>query len=131
MIPQLLRYPNLLLTQSLGPKSLLLTHLTNPTQPLEPQSPPLNSRKQQNSTYPGEHHCRIGCLAYLRDMLIHSLAAAYNNPATSKTRAHRLLPNQFTTVPVADSSQDTMDPITPGKAAAAFPERFASNLARL
>ena len=71
------------------------------------------------------------CLDYLWDLLIHSLAAAYNNPATSTTRAHRLLPNQFTTLPVADSSQDTMDPITPGKAAAAFPARFASNLARL
>ena len=63
--------------------------------------------------------------------ILYSLAAAYNNPATSTTRAHKLLPNQFTTLPVADSSQDTMDPIAPGKAAAAFPARFASNRARL
>ena len=97
----------------------------------DPQVHRWNSWKQQNSTDPGEHHCRIGCLEYLWDLLIHSLAAAYNNPATSTTRAHGLLPNQFTTSPVADSSQDTMDPITPGKAAAAFPARFASNLARL
>ena len=73
----------------------------------------------------------VGSVAYLRVLLIHSLAAPYNNPATKTTRAHRLLPNQITILPVADSSQDTMDPITPGKAAAAFPARFASNLARL
>ena len=59
------------------------------------------------------------------------MAAAYNNPATRTTTAHKLFPNQLTTLPVAERSQDTMDPIIPGKAVAALPARFASNLARL
>ena len=62
---------------------------------------------------------------------MYSLAAAYNNPATRTTTAHKLFPNQLTTLPVAERSHDTIDPITPGKAAAALPARFASNLARL
>ena len=63
---------------------------------------------------------------------MYSLAAAYNNPATT-TRAHKLFPNQLTTLPLAERSHDTIDPIIPGKAAAAFPARFAStcNLARI
>ena len=67
---------------------------------------------------------------HLRDLLMYSLAAAYNNPATRTTTAHKLFPNQLTTLPVAERSHDTIDPITPGKAAAALPARFASNLAR-
>ena len=65
---------------------------------------------------------------------MYSLAAAYNNPATRTTTAHKLFPTQLTTLPVAERSHDTIDtidPITPGKAAAALPARFASNLARL
>ena len=75
------------------------------------------------------HRHRICRSTFLRDLLIHSLAAAYNNPATTTTRAHRLLPNRFTTLSVANSSQETMEPMIPGKEAAAFPARFASNLA--
>ena len=62
---------------------------------------------------------------------MYSLAAAYNNPATRTTTAHKLFPSQSITLPVAERSHDTIAPITPGKAAAALPARFASNLARL
>ena len=62
---------------------------------------------------------------------MYSLAAAYNNPATRTTTAHKLFQNQLTTLPVAERSHDTIAPIIPGKAAAALPARFASNLARL
>ena len=62
---------------------------------------------------------------------MYSVAAAYNNPATRTTTANKLFPNQLTTLPVAERSHDTIDPIIPGKAAAALPARFASNLARL
>ena len=62
---------------------------------------------------------------------MYSLAAAYNNPATRTTTAHKLFPNQLTTLLVAERSHYTIAPITPSKAAAALPARFASNLARL
>ena len=62
---------------------------------------------------------------------MYSFAAAYNNPATRTTTAYKLFPNQLTTLPDAERSHDTIDPNTPGKAAAALPARFASNLARL
>ena len=42
-----------------------------------------------------------------------------------------MFPNQLTTLLVAERNHDTIAPITPGKAAAALPARFASNLARL
>ena len=51
---------------------------------------------------------------------MYSLAAAYNNPATRTTTAHKLFPKQLTTLPVAERSHDTIDPITQGKAAAVY-----------
>ena len=68
---------------------------------------------------------------YLWDLLIYSLAAAYNNPTTKTTKVHKCSPNQLTTLPVVDNNHDTIDPIIPGNAAAAFPARSASNLPRL
>ena len=62
---------------------------------------------------------------------MYSFAAAYNNPARRTTRAHKLLPHQLIILPVVERSHNTIDPIIPGKAAAALPARFASNLARL
>ena len=55
------------------------------------------NKTKQNITDCREHRYRISC-SYLRDLLIHSLAAANNNPATSTIRTHRLFPIQFTTL---------------------------------
>ena len=61
----------------------------------------------------------------------YSLAAIYNKPATATTNAHKVFPNQLTTLPVAERSHNTIDPITPGNAAAVFPPKSASSLQRL
>ena len=74
----------------------------------------------------------VDCIYALQNYLeIHSRAATYNKPATATTRAHKLFPNQLTTFPVVESNHDTIAPITPGNAAAAFPAKFASSLPKL
>ena len=72
--------------------------------------------------------CNNNIQSYL---VIHSLAATYNKPATAITKAHKLFQNQLSTLFVAEKSHDTIDPITPGNAAAAFPAKSASSWPRL
>ena len=122
-------------------KDLTSSVSDTPSQHHEPPPPPKKKKQQKNkttkkqnktnSTNRWKHSCWYCCNNTLQSYLvIHSLAATYNKPVPAATRAHQLVPNQFTIFPVAERSHDTIDPITPGNAAAVFPARFASNIPR-
>ena len=61
----------------------------------------------------------------------HSRAATSSKPPTARRTAHRLLDSQTAVFPRRDRSQETIDPIIPGRAAAALPASLARILPRL
>ena len=70
----------------------------------------------------------LGLLWFLSS---HSRAATSSRPPTARSTAHKFPASQTAVFPRRDRSQETIEPIIPGKAAAALPASLARILPRL